>query len=89
MPVKNKNETEYANKSSGKKLALGFIVLIGLAIALALTFLLVVAGIVAERTRRREGYMPASTQMFEKNSNLSRIPPEHLFSTMQGNGRRL
>ena len=64
--------------------------LIGLAISLALTFLLVVAGIVAERMRRRrEGYMPANTQMLEKNSNLSRIPPEHLFGTLQGSGRRL
>jgi len=65
-------------------------VLIGLAIALALTFLLVVAGIVAERMRRnREGYIPANTRMLEKNSNLSRIPPEHLFGTIQGSGRRL
>ena len=62
--------------------------LIGLAIALALTFLLVVAGIVAERMRRRrEGYTPVNTQMLEKNNNLSRIPPEHLFGTMQGSGR--
>jgi len=46
------------------QLALGFIVLIALAIALALLFLLVVAGIFAERMRRRrEGYVPAPTSM--------------------------
>ncbi|KAJ9669128.1 hypothetical protein H2201_000954 [Coniosporium apollinis] len=71
------------------RLAVGFVVLIGLAIALALIFLLVVAGIVAERMRRkREGYMPVQTQMFDKNTNVSRIPPEHLFGSLRPGGGR-
>lgn len=63
--------------------------LIGLAIALALTFLLVVVGIVADQVRRRrEGYVRAPTQMVEgRSNNLYRIPPERLFkSEMNGNG---
>lgn len=65
------------------KLALGFIVLIGLAIALALTFLLVVGGTVANRIqRKREGYIPAPTNFFDKSSNLDRVPPERLFGSM-------
>ena len=83
---------------SDSSLALGFIVLIGLAIALALTFLLVVAGIVAERIRRRrEGYVRAPTQVpfSDKYNNVRRLPPEHLFGNMgsmsgtgSGNGAR-
>lgn len=67
--------------STGHHLAVGFVVLIGLAIALALIFLLVVLGIIAERLRRRrEGYLPAPTQMYEKGGNIERIPPQHLLS---------
>ena len=77
----------YAKLNIGGHLALGFIVLIGLAIALALIFLIVVAGILAERIRRkREGYMPAPTNMYDKASQMSRLPPEQLFSTV-GQGR--
>ncbi|KZF25874.1 hypothetical protein L228DRAFT_215896 [Xylona heveae TC161] len=75
-------------KSGGGHLAVGFVVLIALAIALALIFVLVVIGIVAERLRRkREGYVPAPTQMFDKHSNMDRIPPEHLFGNL-GRGAR-
>lgn len=78
---------------AGSRLAVGFVVLIGLAIALALIFLVVVAGILAERFRRkREGYTQVPQQMFDKNSNISRIPPEHLFGSVgpaAGGPRRL
>ena len=70
-------------------LAIGFVVLIALAIALALIFLVVVAGILAERIRRRrEGYVPAPTGVpsYEKNGgNLGNISPERLFNAV-GNG---
>jgi len=68
-------------------LALGFIVLIGLAIALLLTFLLVLLGIIAERFRRKkEGYIPAPTNMSEKKGgDAENVPPETLFG---GAGRR-
>lgn len=69
-------------KMGGGHLAIGFVVLIGLAIALALIFLLVVAGILIERQRRRrEGYIP---MQMDKNGNLQRIPPETLLSGLNG-----
>ncbi len=69
-------------------MALGFIVLIGLAIALALTFLLVLAGLLLEKHRRkREGYRPAPTNYFEKTTNMGRIPPDQLFSNLAQTGR--
>jgi len=64
----------------GGHLALGLVVLIGLAIALALIFLMVVAGILMERARRRrEGYVP---MQMDKNGNLQRIPPESLLGRL-------
>lgn len=70
-------------KSSGSHLAVGLVVLIALAISLALIFLLVVAGVLAERIRRkREGYMPAPTNSYDRNSGMSRIPPHQLFSSL-------
>lgn len=73
--------------SIGGHLAKGFIVLIALAIALGLIFILVVIGVLAERIRRkREGYMPAPTASFDRNNGISRIPPSQLFSSL-GQGR--
>lgn len=68
----------------GKRLALGFIVLISLAIALALTFLLVVAGILIEWYRKRAaGYSPAPTS-FSNPMQTDRVPPSELFGTLSG-----
>ena len=62
-------------------LAVGFVVLIGLAIALGLIFLLIVAGILIERARRRrEGYVPIGQK--RTNGNMSRIPPETLLGKL-------
>ncbi|KAH7416928.1 cortical protein marker for cell polarity-domain-containing protein [Cadophora sp. MPI-SDFR-AT-0126] len=67
----------------GGKLAKGFVVLIALAIALGLIFFLVIAGVVAERIRRkREGYVPAPTASFDRSQGLSRVPPEQLFGSL-------
>ncbi|KAF2277435.1 uncharacterized protein EI97DRAFT_441487 [Westerdykella ornata] len=75
-------------ESSGKRLALGFIVLIALAIALALTFLLVVAGILLEWYRKRaKGYSPAPTVYPTRHVDMARVPPEHLFGTLQSANR--
>ncbi|KAI9684535.1 MAG: hypothetical protein M1822_005623 [Bathelium mastoideum] len=73
-------------KGGGKHLAVGFVVLIGLAIALALIFLLVVAGILVERDRRRrEGYTPINAQNFlSRSNNIDRVPPESLFGPLGG-----
>ena len=75
----------------GKHLAVGFVVLIGLAISLALIFLIVVAGILIERYRRqREGYVPLSTQnMLSRGTNMERVPPEHLFGSLGGGGEKM
>ncbi|KAL8923560.1 MAG: hypothetical protein Q9208_004506 [Pyrenodesmia sp. 3 TL-2023] len=68
---------------SGGRLAKGFIVLIGLACALGTVFLLVVAGILLERYRRRAaGYQPAPTTYPDKTSNMGRIPPDQLFGRL-------
>ena len=78
------NPDALLRQTRSKHLALGFVVLIALAIALALIFLIVVAGILAERyRRRREGYVPAPTTIpsYEKRSgNLGNISPERLFN---------
>jgi hypothetical protein len=77
----------FANENEGHHLAKGFVVLIALGIALVLTFLLVVAGLIADRLRkRREGYSHVSTDAFDRSGGMSRVPPEQLFSSL-GQGR--
>ncbi|KAL6712087.1 hypothetical protein ACN47E_003130 [Coniothyrium glycines] len=72
-------------RASRNRLALWAIVLIGLAIALALTFLLVVAGIVIEFFRKRaQGYSPAPKSYPDRLGNVGRLPPEQLFGTLSG-----
>lgn len=73
--------------SSGGKLPLVFIVLIGLGIALALTLLIVLAGFFLDRLRKkREGYIPAPTHMYDRGSGIQRIPPHELLESL-GKGR--
>lgn len=70
-----------------KGLAVGIIVVIALAIALGLIFLIVVFGYLFERyQRRREGYVPAPTSSFDRGNFMSRVPPKELFSSL-GQGR--
>ncbi|KAF2766928.1 hypothetical protein EJ03DRAFT_344878 [Teratosphaeria nubilosa] len=76
------NTSNLMNKD-GHHLAVGLVVLISLAIALGLTFLIIVAGIFIERHRRRkEGYVPMTTMRMDRTGNLSRIPPESLLGTL-------
>ncbi|KAI1433031.1 cellular morphogenesis protein [Xylaria sp. CBS 124048] len=74
--------------SSGRHgLALGFIVLIGLAISLVLMLLIVVAGLALDRYRKmRDGYMPAPTSMRDRGSGMQRVPPHELLDSL-GRGR--
>lgn len=69
----------------------GYVILISLAIALALVFLIVLAGVAASYVRRRrEGYVPAPTMAgAEKNTAAmqSRLPPADLFSHSPQPGR--
>lgn len=68
-------------------MALGLVVLISLACALGTTFLIVVAGILIEKYRKRhENYSRAPTT-YDKTSNMGRIPPEHLFGRLGQGGR--
>ncbi|KAK4170417.1 cortical protein marker for cell polarity-domain-containing protein [Cladorrhinum sp. PSN259] len=70
-------------KKGGKKLPLVFIVLIGLGISLALMLLIVVAGLFLDRLRKkREGYVPAPTSMYDRGSGIQRIPPHELLENL-------
>ncbi|CAO2657029.1 Nn.00g058320.m01.CDS01 [Neocucurbitaria sp. VM-36] len=72
-------------RQSKKHLALWAIVLIGLAIALLLTFLLVVTGIAIEWYRKKaQGYSPAPQSYNDRLGNVGRLPPEQLFGTLSG-----
>lgn len=77
------SERSQTFSTGGGHLALGFVVLIALAIALGLIFLLVAAGMLLERYRRRaEGYRPAPQNFVEKTANMGRIPPDQLLSNL-------
>ncbi|KAL8956438.1 MAG: hypothetical protein Q9193_006049 [Seirophora villosa] len=81
------SEKSVSFRTSGGRLARGFVVLIGLACALGTIFLLVVAGILLERYRRRaQGYQPAPTSYPDKTANMGRIPPEDLFGRLGQRG---
>lgn len=59
------------------------VVLIGLAIALGLTLLIVVAGMAMDRLRKkREGYVPAPTSTYDRGSGMQRIPPGELLESL-------
>ncbi|ORY01991.1 cortical protein marker for cell polarity-domain-containing protein [Clohesyomyces aquaticus] len=75
-------------KQQGKKLKVIFVVLIALAIALALTFLLIVAGILVESYRKRsKGYTPMQMSYPDRGVNVNRVPPSELFGTLGRNGQ--
>jgi hypothetical protein len=88
------SQYEVTFPASGKNLAKGYVILISLAIALALVFLIVVCGVLASYIRRRrEGYQPAPTMMggAEKSTSMQdRLPPSELLQdvgTPGGRGR--
>ncbi|KAJ6446172.1 cellular morphogenesis protein [Purpureocillium lavendulum] len=67
----------------GGHMPLVFVVLIGLAIALGLVLLMVAAGILLDRLRKkREGYTPAPTSMYDRGSGIQRIPPRELLEQL-------
>ncbi|KAI8635149.1 cellular morphogenesis protein [Xylariaceae sp. FL1651] len=78
--VENEN---FLKDSSSRHLAVGFVVLIALAISLGLMLLIVVAGLVLDRYRKkRDGYVPAPTSMFDRGSGMQRIPPHELLDSL-------
>jgi len=76
--------SDFFAKGRGR-MPLVFVVLISLAISLGLVLLIVVAGLVLDRIRKkREGYVPAPTSMYDRGSGIQRIPPAEL---LEGLGR--
>jgi Cortical protein marker for cell polarity len=74
--------------SSVGHIALGWIIVIALAISLFLIILLVIGGLIAARIRRRrEGYVKAPMSPPVGEANLRRAPPGQLFGDMEGNRR--
>ncbi|KAG9245977.1 cortical protein marker for cell polarity-domain-containing protein [Calycina marina] len=69
--------------NTGGHVKVGYIILIGLAISLGIIFLLVLAGIIAERIRiKRQGYIPAPTSSYDRGAAMSRMPPQQLFGSI-------
>ncbi|TPX16792.1 uncharacterized protein E0L32_012373 [Thyridium curvatum] len=68
---------------NGKHMPLVGVVLIGLAISLGLMLLIVAAGLLLDRIRKkREGYMPAPTSMYDRSSGIQRVPPRELLESL-------
>ncbi|POS88454.1 hypothetical protein EPUL_000147 [Erysiphe pulchra] len=83
-------EKEIIFQSEDSKLAKVFVILISLAIALGLIMIIIIAGLLVERSRNKEeGYSPAPTSTFDRgNSITSRVPPDQLFGSISQGGRR-
>ncbi|KAI1862865.1 hypothetical protein JX265_008911 [Neoarthrinium moseri] len=82
--VQNQN---FFTSAGGGGLALGFVVLIALAISLGLMLLIVVAGLLLDRYRKkRDGYIPAPTSMYDRGTGMRRISPHELLDSL-GKGR--
>lgn len=80
-------KTDFFSGENSGGLPIYAIVLIGLAIALGLTLLIVVAGMAMDRLRKkREGYVPAPTSTFDRGSGMQRVPPHELLESL-GKGR--
>ncbi|KAF2207647.1 hypothetical protein CERZMDRAFT_88315 [Cercospora zeae-maydis SCOH1-5] len=77
------NPNNFVNNRN-HRLSVGIIVAIGLAIALAITGLIILLGLLLERRRRRiEGYVPITA---DKSANVNRLPPDQLFAKLEGGG---
>ncbi|KAH8676001.1 cellular morphogenesis protein [Xylariales sp. PMI_506] len=75
------NQDFFTSSSGG--LAVGFVVLIGLAISLGLMLMIVAAGLLLDRYRKkREGYVPAPTSMFDRGEGIQRVPPHELLDSL-------
>lgn len=70
-------------KLGNNDMPLVFVALIGLAISLGVMVLIVLAGLALDRYRKkREGYIPAPTSMFDRGSGMQRIPPHELLHSL-------
>ncbi|PHH54618.1 Polarized growth protein rax2 [Ceratocystis fimbriata CBS 114723] len=71
-------------ESNGGHMRLVFVVLIGMAISLGLILFIVAGGMLLDHIRKkREGYTPAPTAMFDRGSGLQRVPPQQLLEFLE------
>ncbi|XXG94728.1 putative endonuclease lcl3 [Hypoxylon texense] len=78
--VQNEN---FFTSPENNDMPLVFVALIGLAISLGVMVLIVLAGLALDRYRKkREGYIPAPTSMFDRGSGMQRIPPHELLHSL-------
>ncbi|KAI1488701.1 cortical protein marker for cell polarity-domain-containing protein [Biscogniauxia mediterranea] len=73
----------FFTSSTSSGMPVGFVVLISLAISLGLMLLIVAAGLALDRYRKkRDGYIPAPTSMYDRGSGMQRIPPHELLDSL-------
>ncbi|KAI0596982.1 cortical protein marker for cell polarity-domain-containing protein [Biscogniauxia sp. FL1348] len=73
----------FFTSSTSSGMPVGFVVLISLAISLGLMLLIVAAGLALDRYRKkRDGYVPAPTSMYDRGSGMQRIPPHELLDSL-------
>jgi hypothetical protein len=72
------------NNHAGHHHSRGIAVLVALCSALGTLFLLILVGIILDRIqRRRNGYNAIPSAPYsDKQSNITRVPPEHLFGSL-------
>lgn len=74
-------------KGSGGGHSKGIVILVSLCAALGVLFLIILIGFIIDRVqRRRQGYSAIPASYTDKQSNLGRVPPEHLFQNLGRNG---
>ncbi|KAH8602753.1 cortical protein marker for cell polarity-domain-containing protein [Bisporella sp. PMI_857] len=79
--IVSQKQVTFNKKGAGMKI--GFIILIGLAIALGGVFLIVLGGLFIERLRKkRRGYIPVPTSTYDRGAAMTRLPPSQLFSSI-------
>ena len=77
------------NIASGRRHSVGITVLVALCAALGTLFLIILIGVIIDRTQRRRAGYAKVPQHTDKMSNINRVPPESLFGTLSqrnGNG---
>lgn len=73
-------------KGTHKHHSKGIVILVALCAALGVLFLIILIGLIIERVqRKRQGYSAIPAFYTDKNSNLGRVPPEHLFQSLGRN----
>lgn len=73
----------YTYKSTDRGHSKGIVILVALCAALGCIFLIIAIGIILDKIqRRRAGYTSIPSSYTDKQSNIGRVPPQHLFSQL-------